>query len=49
MREKNIESIKTYIQSTVERETNPVAVVVWRKGEAIRQKGSLAGKTVWSH
>jgi hypothetical protein len=38
MRVKIIEGKQTYIQSTVERDTNPVVVVVLRDGEAIRQK-----------
>jgi hypothetical protein len=29
----------TYIQSSLEPETNPVVVVIWREGEAISQKG----------
>jgi hypothetical protein len=41
MRAKIIERIQTCIQSTVERETNPGVGVVWREGEAIRQKGGL--------
>jgi hypothetical protein len=36
MRAKIIERIQTCLQSAVEQETNPVVVVVWREGEAIR-------------
>jgi hypothetical protein len=38
----------TCIQSSAERETNPAVVVVWREGEAIRQKGQFGARTVWS-
>jgi hypothetical protein len=46
MRVKIIEGMQTYIQSNAEGETNPVVVVVWRDGEAIRQKGRLKGRKV---
>jgi hypothetical protein len=32
----------------VERERNPVVVVVWSEGEGIRQEGRLGVRTVWS-
>jgi hypothetical protein len=37
---------QTYIQSNAEAEAKPVVAVVWRGGEAIRQKGRLEGKVV---
>jgi hypothetical protein len=43
-----IEQIQTYIQSNVEREMNPVIVVVWRRGEAITQMGRLGIRTARS-
>jgi hypothetical protein len=44
MRASIIEGMQTYIQLNVERQTNPVVVmvvVVWREGEAMRQEGGL--------
>jgi hypothetical protein len=49
MRVKIIERMQKYTQSNVGPETNPVVVVVavvWREGEAIRQKGRLGVRTV---
>jgi hypothetical protein len=45
---KIIESMQTCTQSTVERERNPVIVVVWSEGEGIRQEGRLGVRAVWS-
>jgi hypothetical protein len=39
MRANIIEWMQTYIQSNAEDERNPVVVMVWTEGEAIRQKG----------
>jgi septum formation topological specificity factor MinE len=39
MRGNIIEVMQRYVQSNVDPETNPVVVVVWREGEALRQKG----------
>jgi hypothetical protein len=39
MKVKIIESMQTCTQSTVERERNPVVVVVWSAGEGIREEG----------
>jgi hypothetical protein len=38
MRENVIEGIQTYSQLNEEPDANPVVVVIWRQGEAIRQK-----------
>jgi hypothetical protein len=46
MRENIIEGVQTYIQSNVEPKRNPVVVVVWREGEAIRQKGGWVVRTI---
>jgi hypothetical protein len=48
MKVKIIESMPTCTQSTVERERNPVVVVVWSEGERIRQESRLGVRTVWS-
>jgi hypothetical protein len=45
---KIIERMQTCTQSAVERERNPVAVVVWSEGEGIRQEGRLGVRTIWS-
>jgi hypothetical protein len=37
---------ETYIQSNAEPEANPAVRVVWRGGEARRQKGRLGGRKV---
>jgi hypothetical protein len=42
MRVNLIESMQTRIQSNVEPERNPVVVVVWSEGEAIRQNGLVS-------
>jgi uncharacterized protein (UPF0128 family) len=41
MRLNVIEGMRTYLQSNVERERNPMIVVAWREGKTIRQKGRL--------
>jgi hypothetical protein len=43
-----IERMQTCTQWTVEREKNPVVVVVWSEGEGIRQEDRLGVRTVWS-
>jgi hypothetical protein len=45
MKVKIIKSMQTWAQSTVERERNPVVVVVWSEGEGIRDK---AGESIGS-
>jgi hypothetical protein len=39
---------QTYIQSNAELQAKMVVVVVWRAGEAIRQKGRLGGRPAGS-
>jgi hypothetical protein len=46
MRVNVTEPKQTSIPSNVEPEGKPVVVVVWRGGEAIRQKGRLGGRAV---
>jgi hypothetical protein len=48
MKVKVIESMQTCTLWTVERERNPVVVVVWSEEEGIRQEGRLGVRTVWS-
>jgi hypothetical protein len=46
MKVKIIEKMQTCTQSTVERDRNPVVVVVWSEGERIRDKagGSIGSE-----
>jgi hypothetical protein len=48
MKVKIIERMQTCAQWTVERERNPVIVVIWSEGEGIRQKAQLGVRTIWS-